>query len=321
MKAITLKTTGGVENFVFNEVAVPVQKENEVLVKVQAISVNPVDAIVRSNESILRSILKLQNGEQDYILGWDISGEVVEKGSSVTKFNVGDEVFGMVHFPGYGKAYAEYVAVPADQIALKPGNVSHQEAAAATLAALTAWQALVPFGKIKENDKVLIDAAGGGVGHYAIQIAKHFGAYVIGIASGSKREIVLDLGADRHIDYEKIKFEEQVNDADFVLMAHGTDDYTLRAIDAVKTGGKVATLVGSFDDAEIQKKIHTKKLQVKRIGVVSNGEDMKAIAKLMENRELKSHISAVFSFNEMAKAHEAVSSGKTAGKIVISLQN
>ena len=318
MKAIVLKSAGGVENLVLKVLEVPTPGSDEVLVQVKAIGINPVDAFVRGNEEVLNHYLKLQPGESPVIIGWDISGVVTQTGASVSKFEEGDEVFGMVRFPGHGKAYAEYVAAPVDHLALKPKNISHEEAAAATLAALTAWQALVTYGKVQKNDKVLIDAAGGGVGHYAIQIAKHFGAYVIGIASEAKKELVLGLGADEHLDYKRVKFEEQVKDADLVLDSHRDADHLSRSIDAAKNGGRIISLLAPFE-GKLAEKAKAKELYTKRMGVVSKGEDMEALAGLLQSGALQSHISATFPFEEMGKAHEQVSSGKTAGKIVVTL--
>jgi NADPH:quinone reductase-like Zn-dependent oxidoreductase len=200
MKAITLKQTGGIENLTLSELAIPKIQENEVLVNVKSVAINPVDAFVRKSDQALQKVLRPKNGET-VVIGWDISGTVTEVGKNVTGLKVGDDVFGMVNFEGHGKAYAEYVAAPAAQLAKKPSNISHDEASAATLAALTAWQALVTYAKVKKGDKVLIHAAAGGVGHYAVQIAKHLGAYVIGTASTANRKFVLDLGADEFIDH------------------------------------------------------------------------------------------------------------------------
>ncbi|WP_306462541.1 NADP-dependent oxidoreductase [Flavobacterium circumlabens] len=180
MKAIILNNSGSVDNFNYVHVSKPSIKENEVLVKVTSVSVNPVDYKARENEGTLNWLF----GEQrPVILGWDLSGIIQEVGKNVSDFKIDDAVFGMANFPGNGSAYAEYVAVPSSHLTLKPANISHQEAAAATLAVLTAWQALVTNGNIKKDNKVLIHGASGGVGHYAIQIAKHFGAYVIGTSS------------------------------------------------------------------------------------------------------------------------------------------
>jgi len=143
MKAIVLKASGGVENLVLEDIAVPAIKDDEVLVKVKALSINPVDATLRKNDDFLRLVMHLGKDDQPVILGWDISGVVERVGKAVTGFRTGDEVFGMVNFTGHGKAYAEYVAAPESHLALKPSTISHEEAAAATLAPLTAWQTLV----------------------------------------------------------------------------------------------------------------------------------------------------------------------------------
>ena len=180
MKAITLKDFGGVENLVKTEIPVPVISDNEVLVKVKAFSINPVDIKTRTGKGVA---VKLKEAKP-MILGWDFSGIVTDTGQSVTSFKVNDEVFGFINFPRPGKAYAEYVAAPESQLTIKPANVTFEEAAAASLAALTAWQILKDKAGIKPGDNVLIHAAAGGVGHFAVQMSKHLGAYVIGTASG-----------------------------------------------------------------------------------------------------------------------------------------
>lgn len=145
-------------------------------------------------------------------------------GDEVTNFKEGDEVFGMVNFPGHGRAYAEFVAAPENHLAIKPANISHQEAAAATLAALTAWQVLVHQAGIKPGQRVLIHAAAGGVGHYAVQIAKHFKAYVIGTASAENAGFLKELGVDEPIDYKREKVEQKIKDVDIVLDSLGAEN-------------------------------------------------------------------------------------------------
>jgi NADPH:quinone reductase-like Zn-dependent oxidoreductase len=316
MKAITLKENGSVDNLKLSEVDVPEIKNDEVLVKVKAISINPVDAFVRKNESSLRGILKPGKDEDTFIIGWDISGIIEKVGSNVKDFEVDDKVFGMVNFPGSGKAYAEYVAAPANQLALIPANISFEEAAAATLTALTAWQALVTHAKIKKGDKVLIHAASGGVGHYAVQIAKSFGAYVIGTASSPNRDFVLGLGADEFIDYTSEKFEDKINDADIVLDSIPGTEHLLRSIDAAKKGGRVVSIKSSFE-GEIADKANSKNLQTYRILVISNGNDMKQIANLLKEGKIHSHIFNKYEFKDLPKAHQQIETGKTVGKIVV----
>jgi len=317
MKSQILKSPGPAENFVLAEVPEPVIKSNELLIKVIAISINPVDAAVRQNKQALMKILKLVKEEDFYILGWDICGTVIKAGSNAS-FQPGTDVFGMVNFPGQGRAYAEYVAAPADQLAIKPLNISNYEAAGATLAALTAWQALVTYGKINKNDKVLIHAAAGGVGHYAVQIAKHFGAYVIGTASAVNRHFIMDLGADEFIDYNKENFEEKIRDADLVIDSINSRENLRRSIDACRKGGRLISIKYYFDD-ELKALAAAKKLYTERILVGSNGNDMKNIACLLEDGIMKSHISATFPFNELSEAHKQIETGKTRGKIIVKL--
>jgi NADPH:quinone reductase-like Zn-dependent oxidoreductase len=315
MRAFILNDNGGVENLVLSDIPKPFIKPDEVLVKVKALSINPVDTFVRQNKEALLRILKPESGTVEYILGWDISGTVCETGANVKTLKAGDDVFGMVNFTGHGKAYAEYVAAPEDQLALKPGNISHEEAAAATLAALTAWQGLVTYGKIKKGDKVLIHAAAGGVGHYAVQIAKYFGAYVFGTVSTSKKDFLSKLGVDEMIDYQTETFEEKVTDADIVLDSI-PGDHLLRSIKAVKKYGKVISIKSYFEGL-IAEKAREKELFTIRMMVQSNGEDMKQIAKLLAEGKIRSHVSYKFPFRDLPKAHLQVETGRTTGKIVV----
>jgi len=250
MKAIILRAVGSPENLELAEIAVPAIKDDEVLVKVKAISINPVDAFARRNQESLNYVLQLKGDEKNIILGWDIAGIVTEVGPAVTRFKAGDEVFGMVKFVGQANGYAEYVAAPENDLALKPGNISFGEAAGAGIAALTAWQSVVVGGKVKKGDKVVITGASGGVGHYAVQFAKYFGAYVIAVASAENRDFVLGLGADEFIDYQTQAFEELVTNADIVHDAVWSDDvrHIERSVKAIKPGGILLSLIVDFDD-------------------------------------------------------------------------
>lgn len=319
MKAVILTQPGGVENLQIQEIAVPVPADNEVLVSVKAISINPVDAFVRGNGNFLKHVLHLKDNETPVILGWDIAGEVTETGKSVTRFKKGDQVFGMVNFEGHGKAYAEYVAAPQEHLAIKPASATHEEAAAATLAAITAWQALVTYGKIKKGDKILIHAAAGGVGHYAVQIAKHFGAYVVGTSSADNKDFVLGLGADEHIDYATQKFEELVSDADLVLDSLGIPGHLDRSLASLKKGGRLISILAHFTDPALIQQIEDKPVFTHRVGVTTNGGNINDVAALIEKGVLRSHVSKVYGFNDIPAAHEQIITGRTKGKIVISL--
>jgi len=311
MKAIILKEAGDVKNLEFTEWHMPLIQADEVLIRAKAISINPVDIKTRMGKSLYDELKSRNNA---IILGWDVSGVVTEAGAAVTAFKKGDEVFGMINFPGHGKAYAEYVAAPASHLALKPSNISHE--AAATLAALTAWQSLCTHAKVSRGQKILIHAAAGGVGHYAVQIAKYIGAYVIGTSSAYNKELVLSLGADEHIDYKTQRLEETVSEVDFVLDSIG--EATIDSSVAVtKKGGTVIFLPSGINDEKL-KKLNSQGVKCYRILVESNGDDMKKIAALLERGIIKSHVSAVFPFANMADAHLQIETGKTKGKIVVS---
>lgn len=315
MKAIVLEQFGGIEHLVEKEIEKPGIKNSEVLVKVKAISINPVDVKVRSRKAPLAESLVQYN---PLILGWDISGVVVETGNEVTSFKAGDEVFGMVNFAGHGKAYAEYVAAPAEHLALKPENITHIEAAASTLAALTAWQAFDSYGKLRSTDKVLIHAAAGGVGHFAVQIAKYIGAYVIATSSTANRDFVMELGANEHIDYKTDHFEDILHDIDFVLEVIGGDNFQ-KSVQVLKPFGTIVALPSghSLEDERLarEKNLHACYF----MSVYSSGKDMQKIASLLKKGIIKPHISHVFAFSDIGKAHEQIETSRTIGKIVVEL--
>ncbi len=315
MKAIILSEPGSTDNLLLKDIPIPTIQDNEVLIKVHAISINPIDIKTRKGGGVFQ--YADLSKETEIILGWDISGVVTESKSDL--FKVENAVFGMVNFPGLGKAYAEYVAAPAAQLALKPANISHEEAAAATLAALTAWQNLVQA-NIKSGDRVLIQAAAGGVGHYAVQMAKHLGAYVIGTSSAANRDFVLSLGADEHIDSHTQTLAEVTGHLDFVLDSLGKES-VLRSLDLLKSGGRLMSILSQITD-EAQAKAAAKSITAKYTSVSSNGSDMQDIARLLASGEVKSHVSKTFPFKrmaDMADAHQQIESGRTVGKIVITL--
>ncbi|MFB6457031.1 NADP-dependent oxidoreductase [Chitinophaga sp. Hz27] len=310
MKAVILKDFGEIDNLVLADIPVPEIATGEVLVKVNTLSITPVDVKTRAGGGVAKFLKDIH----PIILGWDISGTVTESKSSA--FKTGDAVFGMVNFLGHGKAYAEYVAVPADQLALKPDIISHEEAAAATLAALTAWQALAAA-SIQPGHKVHIHAAAGGVGHYAVQIAKQLGAYVIGTSSARNKELLQQLGVDQHIDYTTQPLKAQVSDLDFVLDTLGGDNITT-SLQVIKPGGTLISLPGA-SEAIIADKSKGYPVNASYIRVQSNGKDMQQIASWLAEGKLKSIIAAVFPFKEIGKAHLQIESGRTAGKVVVKL--
>ncbi|MGI9536106.1 MAG: NADP-dependent oxidoreductase [Desulfocapsaceae bacterium] len=313
MKAYVLNQAGGVENLVLSEIEKPELGGNDVLVETKAISINPVDVKVRPVEEVLTMII----GEvRPVILGWDIAGTIVAVGADVTDFEVGDKVFGMVNFPGHGKAYAEYVASPASHLAKIPANTTFEEAAATTLAALTALQVLQP--RVKAGDRVLIHAGSGGVGHFAIQIAKNIGATVVATSSAKNRDFVLSLGADEHIDYREQKFEEALTDIDFVLDGMG-GEVLENSLKVVKNGGTIVSLPTHVFSEELKAAAEQQNIKLEFVLVTSNGEDMNTLKEQIESGALKPHVSVTFPFNNMAEAHKQIESGRTVGKAVVTL--
>lgn len=311
MKAYILHEPGGPDKLQLEETDRPKPDKNEVLVKVRALSINPVDTKTREGKSLYDKLKETP----PVILGWDISGEVVEVGEEVQYFKPGDEVFGMVNFPGHGKAYAEYVAAPEAHLAHKPANVPHHEAAAATLAALTAWQVLVHEAGIQPGQRVLIHAAAGGVGHFAVQIAKYFGASVIGTASAENHDFLRNMGADEQIDYHDFKVEDVVMDMDIVFDSLGEEN-TRRSLQTLKDGGKIISILGGAKE-QVQALAKERNIEAKNYLVHSSGEDMAKIADLMSQGRLQAHVSHVYDFADMARAHQQVETRKTRGKVVV----
>lgn len=308
MKAIILDEFGPASNLKLADISIPTPGKDEVLIKVSAISINPVDAKTREGKGAAGGIK-----EWPIILGWDISGEVTESNSS--HFKKGDEVFGMINFPGHGKAYAEYVIAPANQLALKPVNTSHDEAAAACLAALTAFQNLTEHYKVAKGERVLIHAGSGGVGHYAIQIAKNLGAYVITTSSAVNKKLVMSLGADEHIDYQAVNFEDELSDIDFVLNSQNAD-ISKRSLSVLKTGGTLITISSGISD-EIKEIARANGVKALHTMVKSSGKDMQQLADLLSDGKIGSHIDETFSLEDMQKAHIQLETGRTAGKIIV----
>ena len=311
MKAILLNEAGSVENFIYRDIDKPTLQRGEVLVKVKAIGINPADAYARQNEQMM----SMYAGEaRPAIIGWDISGEITEKAEETDGFEIGDNVFG---FTSMGKAYAEFVAIPASAIAHKPENISHEEAAAFPIAGSTGGQPVLHAANIKRGDTVLIHGGSGGVGHYAVQIAKYLGATVITTTSAKNRKFVLSLGADRHIDYTTERFWEVINDVDFVLDTIGGETL-VHSIDVVKEGGKIVSVIPPMNE-DLVKKASDRNVELSLHFVSNNGRDMSFFADMFKKGVLKSHVSAIYLFDEMGKAHTSVETGRTVGKIVVTL--
>ena len=304
MKAIAIEQYGGPEVLTPMDVPAPQPTDGEVRVKVHAVSINPVDCQTREDN-------RLQYTDFPVVLGWDIAGVVDAVGAGVSEFRVGDEVFGMIRFPHEGRAYAEYVTAPVSEIARKPQGLSHVEAAAMTLAALTAHQAFDTM-QLVAGQTVLIHAAAGGVGHFAVQLAKARGARVIATASAANRDFVTGLGADQVIDYRARPFEEQVANVDAVLVTV-LGDTLPRSVAVLKRGGWLVSLTGapSAEQAE-QAGVHAE-----QIAVHTSNVDLEYLTTLAESGQLKPHISQTFPLEQAAAAHRSQETGRTVGKIVL----
>lgn len=308
MKAIILENAGGTENLKLTEIEKPTIKQGEVLVEVKSISINPIDVKTRSGKGAFQKL----KDENPLILGWDISGIVVETNSSM--FKVNDEVFGMINFPGHGKGYAQFVVASENHIALKPKNISFEEAAATSLAALTALQA-IEKAELKEGQNVLIHAASGGVGHFAVQIAKYFGASVTGTSSDKNKEFVSGLGADHHIDYKNYDWEYSEEKFDFILDTIGGENID-HSVKVLKEGGIIISIPSGLND-DVEEKAASVKGKGFKMMVQSDGNDMKKLAELLEKGFIKPHIYKAYHFDEMSNAHEELEKGRTVGKIVV----
>ncbi|SHF43795.1 NADPH:quinone reductase [Salegentibacter echinorum] len=314
MKAAILKKTGDVDHLTMKNIPIPEIKENEILVKTKVASINPIEVKTRKGNRFSKELLQ----DEYPILGWDASGVVEKVGEKITEFKPGDKVFGIIGFPGFGKTYAEYFVAEEKHLTYIPEGVSFEDAAASTIAAITAYQALKDFGKLESNTKVLIHAASGGVGHYGVQFAKHFGAEVWATASGSKEDFVRDLGADHFIDYKTQKFEEEAQNMDVVFDLIG-GDYIDHSLKSLKKGG-VLISIPSATNEEVEEKAENAGCVGVRFSLKNNKKDMQAIARLLKTGELKPFISESFPLDEIREAHKELEKGHTKGKIVITME-
>ncbi|MGP3688612.1 NADP-dependent oxidoreductase [Streptomyces sp. IBSNAI002] len=306
MRAIVVSQWGGPEVLTETELERPEPAMGEILVRVHAAGVNPVDWKTRATGALIPWGPVPQ-------VGWDVSGTVEAVGPGVTVHRVGDEVYGMPRFPQQAGAYAEYVTAPARHFARKPASLDHVQAAALPLAALTAWQALVDTAGVTAGQRVLVHAAAGGVGHLAVQIAKALGAYVIGTASAGKHEVLRGLGADEVIDYRTTDFEDAVTDVDVVIDAIG-GDCTQRSLSVLKPGGHLVTLPGP-DGIPAD----TRGVRADWVLVEPDLKGLEEIAALVEQGLLKPLVDTVLPLEQAAKAHEIGELGRTTGKIVLTV--
>ena len=305
MLAVRIHEFGGRDVLRVEQAPRPNPGTGEMLVRVHAAGVNPVDWKVRQSGG------RMLNVKLPFTLGYDVSGVVEEMGEGVSHFKVGDEVFAYLSL-SRGGGYAEYAIVEFDEAAPKPKNVSHVEAAGVPLAALTAWQALFDTADLKEGQTALIHAGAGGVGVFAVQLAKWKGARVIATASKNNHEFLKQLGADEVIDYRSQNFADVVKDVDVVLDSVGGQT-TTDSFKVLKKGGMLVSIVGQPS----RKLADEAGVRAGAILVKTNGRQLAQIAKLIEEGTVKPVIGHEFPLKDVAKAHEQSETGHTRGKIVL----
>ena len=307
MKAVVIHEYGGPDVLKYEHLPRPEPQADQVLVRVIAAGVNPVDGMIRSG------MFADEKRAFPIILGGDIAGVVEKVGSKVTKFKSGDPVFAYVSLDNSG-GYAQYALVTEREAAPKPKSLMYVEAAAVPIVALTAWQALIDTAKLGSGQTVLIHGGSGGVGSFAIQIAKARGVKVIATASSANQDFLKQLGADVAIDYTKEKFEDVAKDVDVVLDSIGRDTLA-RSYAVVKKGGIIVSLVASPKQSELEK--HG--IRGAALSVDPNSEELNEIGKLIDEKKIRVIVSQTFPLPEAMKAQEQVATGHTRGKIVLKI--
>jgi NADPH:quinone reductase-like Zn-dependent oxidoreductase len=306
MKAIRIHEFGSPDVLELDDIAIPKPAADEVLIKVYASAVNPVDQKIMAGKAQEKFPTKFP-----LTIGWDVSGVIEEMGEKVRNFKPGDEVYGRP-FPTTNGAFAEYLVIGADQIALKPKSIDHINAAAVPLAGLTAWQGLFKYGKLGKGQRVLIHAASGGVGSFAVQFAKWKGAYVIGTGSGENVAFIKQLGSDEAINYKDQNFEDVVREVDLVFDLIGKDTQQ-RSLQVIKAGGRLITTIAP----EFKDEAKEKHIQLEGFTAQSYTKDLEDIARLIDDGSVSPVVSSVLSLDNARQAEMLSAKGNTRGKIVI----
>jgi NADPH:quinone reductase-like Zn-dependent oxidoreductase len=308
MKAAVIREYGGPEVFQYEDAPRPEPKDDEVLVRVMAAGVNPVDAYVRQGMLSKRGL-----DQRPMIIGYDIAGVVEKTGAKVAKFKAGDAVYAYLSIMR-GGGYAEFAIAKEGEMSLKPKKIDFEKAAAVPLAATTAWQALIDTAKLEKGQTVLIHGGSGGVGCFAVQIAKARGAKVIATASTANQDLLKQLGVDQPIDYTTTKFEEVVKDVDVVLNTVRGDTLP-PSYGVVKKGGIIVSITGEPEAAECAKH------GIRGAGIMAHPDAkvLEELTKLIEANRITPIVSQTFSLMDVAQAHQQIETHHTRGKIVLKI--
>jgi NADPH:quinone reductase-like Zn-dependent oxidoreductase len=308
-----IAATGGPDELALITLPRPQKTNSELLVKVVAAGVNPIDAKTRSGGGVAALLPGFPA-----ILGNDFSGVVVESPYEACEFQPGDEVFGMVPVPRAQGSYAEYVAVSTLSVARKPTRLTHVEAAAVPVAALTAWGMVVDIGKAHEGQRVLIHGAAGGVGHFGVQFAAYFGAHVI--ATGSQRNLswLRELGAAEVVDYANTRFDETISDIDVVIDLIGNvhDDTGSRSLRVLRPGGLLINAPSGSWPGILQEATDAG-MRATTFKVAPDGSTLAILARLLQSGDIRVTIDTVYGFEQAPAAHVAIETGHTRGKLVL----
>ena len=313
MRAVVIDATGGADVLHEASVAVPTPILSELLVRVVAAGINPIDAKTRGGAGVSGAIT-----EYPATLGFDFSGIVVRSPYESHPLPPGTPVFGMVPFPRSGGSYAEYAVVPSQSVARKPTSLSHVEAAGVPLAALTAWGLVVETAHAHEGQRMLIHAGSGGVGHFAVQFAAYFGAHVTATGSSRNASWLRELGASVVIDYSTTRFEDVIADVDVVIDLVGNvhDRTGERSLKVVRPGGQyILVPTGSwpgYAEAAADAGVRTTSYKV-----IPDGSALATVGRLLDSGAVQVYIDRVFDLNDAAAAHAELEQGHTRGKIVL----
>ena len=315
MRAAVIHRTGDADVLGVEQVPLPIRLNSEVLVKVTAAGVNPIDVKTRAGGGVSAAIERYPA-----VLGYDFAGVVVESPYAAHPLRAGDEVFGTMSVPRGQGSYAEYVSVPSMQVTKAPRALTAAEAAGVPLAALTAWGMVVDVAKAHEGQRMLVHAASGGVGHVAVQLAAYFGAHVIAVGSTRNLAFLRELGADEVIDRTTTRFDDVVSDVDVVIDLVGNvhDSTGSRSLTVLRPGGLIVNApTGSWDDMAAE--AAEAGMRATAYKFIPDASTLAVIGRLIDSRDLHVHVDEVIPLERAADAHRAVESGGTRGKIVLQI--